>query len=165
MDGEQAGSLRPACVGGNSSATALVVAGEAAPGRWSDGHDGVQPADRQDTAASPSGPVQDEPTVDGAQVVTNTVEHGQPGGAEELQPGQIEHDFPVAIPAQLIEYLLEMGTAGQIELSTQSHPTAQRVRADVHPEHRFAQAVNRTAPSIITRHRDPRAGVSLPRGV
>jgi hypothetical protein len=94
-----------------SSATARLVAGQVARGRWPDGQDFVQPGDRQGTASQPPGPVQDEPTAGSMQVIINAVKHCQPGGAQELQPGEIEYDLRVAIPAQLIEYLLQIGGA------------------------------------------------------
>lgn len=144
--------------------SALRVAGEAARSRGLDGQHGVQSGDRQDAAGPRPGPVQDEPTVGCAQLVINAMEHGQPGGAQKRQPGQIEHDLRVAIPAQLIEYLLEMRSGGQIELSAQSYPTAPVQRADLYPEAWFTLVANRSGPQIITRHRHPRARVSVPRG-
>jgi len=71
----QAGSPRPAFVSENRRASALRVAGEAARGRGLDGQHGVQSGDRQDAAGPVPGPVQDEPTVGGAQLVINAMEH------------------------------------------------------------------------------------------
>lgn len=145
-------------VGDDASATALMAASEAARGRGLDGQDGVQPGDRQHVACQLPRPVQDQPTVDGPLLLINQVEHCQPGGTEELQPGHVKHDFRVTVPAQLIEYLLQMGGAGQIKLSTQTHPAALAIRADLHPEARSILPTNRTTPQIVTHHRPPGLG-------
>jgi hypothetical protein len=58
------------------------------------------------------------------QSLINAVEYGEPGDSRELQSGRVKHDVWVAIPAQLIEYLRQMGGGGQIELSAQTYPAA-----------------------------------------
>jgi hypothetical protein len=123
-----------------------MIAAEVARGRGPDGQDSVQPGDRQHAAGQPPRLVQDEQAVDGAQLVINAVKDRQPGDAQKLQLGQIEHDFRVAIPAQLIEYLLEMRGAGQIELSVQTHPTARGIRADQYSEAFSTRTVNQITP-------------------
>ncbi len=72
----------------------------------SDSQHGVQFGDRQHTADQPPRTLKDQSTTGVAELVISAEEHGQPGGAQERQPGQVEHDFRVAIPAKLIEYLL-----------------------------------------------------------